>query len=118
MPGVEETKTAAYPEALHHVLKQIVEGFHPQKVILFGSYAYGTPTEDSDLDLLVVMEAEGRPLRAAANIAAAIDHPIPLDILVFEPQQLQEALECEYTFATEITTMGVVLYEAGNDKMD
>lgn len=112
MPGIEGTRTDAYTEALHRVLEQIVEGFHPQKVILFGSYAYGTPTEDSDIDLLVVMETEGRPLRAAANIAAAIDHPLSLDILVFGPRQLRYALENEYTFATEIVTRGQVLYEA------
>jgi uncharacterized protein len=97
---------------LQIIVEQIVHGFHPQKVILFGSYAYGAPTEDSDLDLLVVMEAGGRPIRAAADIAAAIDHPVPLDIIVFEPQQLQRALELEYSFATEVATRGLVLYEA------
>lgn len=112
MPGIEGTTTDIYPEALHRVLKQIVEGFHPQKVILFGSYAYGTPTEDSDIDLLIIMEVEGNPLRTAANIAAAIDHPFSLDILVFGPQQLRYALENEYTFVTEIVTRGQVLYEA------
>jgi uncharacterized protein len=97
---------------LQTIVQQIVHGFHPQKVILFGSYAYGAPTEDSDLDLRVVMDAGGRPIRATADIAAAIDHPLPLDIIVFEPQQLQHALEREFSFAMEVTTRGLVLYEA------
>jgi predicted nucleotidyltransferase len=107
-----EVKTNNHSEVLQRLVEQIVSGFYPQKVILFGSYAYGTPTEDSDLDLLVVMEAEGRPLRATANIADAIDHPLPLDILVFEPKQLQSALEREFTFVTEVMTRGIVLHEA------
>jgi predicted nucleotidyltransferase len=102
----------AQPEVLQQLVAQIVTGFNPRKIILFGSYAYGTPREDSDLDLLVVMPTEGRPLRAAANIAAAIDHPLPLDILVFEPGQLETAVEREFTFATEVMTNGIVLYEA------
>lgn len=107
-----EIKTSVHSAMLQRLVQQIVSGFHPQKVILFGSYAYGAPTAESDLDLLVVMEAGGRPLRAAANIAAAIDHPLPLDILVIEPEQLQSALDREFTFATEVMTRGTVLYEA------
>lgn len=101
-----------HPDTLQRVVQQIVSGFHPEKVILFGSHAYGAPREDSDVDLLVVMEAGGRPLRASADIAAAVDHPFSLDIVVFEPKQLQAALEHEFTFATEVTTRGIVLYEA------
>ncbi len=102
--------TKLHSEVLQKLVQQIVNGFHPQKVILFGSYAYGVPREDSDLDLLVIMEAGGRPLRAAANIAAAVDHPLALDILVLEPRQLQSALEREFTFATEVMTRGIVLH--------
>lgn len=105
-------KTDMPSKHLQTIVEQIVSGFHPQKVILFGSYAYGVPTEESDLDLLVVMDAGGRPIRAAADIAAAIDHPLPLDIIVFEPEQLKQALEREFSFATEVATRGIVLYEA------
>jgi predicted nucleotidyltransferase len=47
---------------IQKIVQQIVEHFHPQQVILFGSYAHGAPTEDSDVDLLVVMETEEPPL--------------------------------------------------------
>lgn len=53
-------KTTATERDIAEVVAQIVEHFHPQQVVLFGSYAYGTPTPDSDVDLLVVMET---PLR-------------------------------------------------------
>src|SRR5437588_7842580 len=99
-------------EALKRVVQQIVSRFHPEKVILFGSHAYGDPTEDSDVDLLVVMETNGNRLHAAAGISAAIDHPFPLDILVFEPRQLQASLERGGIFATEVASRGLGLYEA------
>jgi predicted nucleotidyltransferase len=97
---------------IQNIVQQIVEHFHPQKVILFGSYAHGTPTEDSDVDLLVVMETDEPPLHAAARIAAAIDHPWALDILVRRPSDLEASLARKGVFATEVLTTGVVLYEA------
>jgi hypothetical protein len=51
---------------IQKIVQQIVAHCHPQKVILFGSYARGTPTADSDVDLLVIMETEEPPLHAAA----------------------------------------------------
>jgi len=102
---------------IQKIVQQIVERFHPRKVILFGSYAYGKPTEDSDVDLLVVMETEGNPIHTAARIAASVDHPFPLDILVFRPSDLQASFERKGVFATEVMTRGVVLYEARDSRV-
>lgn len=99
-------------EDIRKIVWQIVQQFHPEKVILFGSYAYGEPSADSDVDLLVVMDTDDNPLRTAASIAAAIDHPFPLDILVWEPQQLIDSLARRGNFATQVTTRGETLYEA------
>src|SRR5437667_11981331 len=107
-----KSQSAIQIDGIQNVVQQIVNQFHPEKVILFGSHAYGVPTEDSDVDLLVIMEANGNLLRTAAAISAAIDHPFPLDVLVMEPHQLQASLEREGVFATEVVTRGVVLYEA------
>jgi predicted nucleotidyltransferase len=107
-----ETKTRVTLEDIQGTVQQIVERFHPRKVILFGSYTQGIPTEDSDVDLLVVMETDEKPLHAAARISAAIDHPFSLDILVFRPSDLQASLERKGIFATEVVTKGIVLYEA------
>jgi predicted nucleotidyltransferase len=97
---------------IRRVVQQIVERFDPQKVILFGSYADDRPTEDSDVDLLVVMEAADQPLHTAARISAAIDHPFALDIVVSNPSALEASFKRRGNFATEIMTRGVVLYEA------
>jgi predicted nucleotidyltransferase len=100
------------PEAIEQIVWGIVKQFHPQKVILFGSYAYGTPDEDSDVDLLVVMETDGNTLHVAATISASFDHIFPIDILVWKPGKLEESFARRGNFATEVLTRGKVLYEA------
>lgn len=102
---------------IQQIVQQIVECFQPQKVILFGSYADGTPTEDSDVDLLVVMETEEQPLHTAAQIAAAVDHPFPLDILVLRPIDWDEYLAEKAVFVMDVATNGVILYEARDFRM-
>ena len=97
---------------IREIADQIVEHSHPQKIILFGSYAYGTATVDSDVDLLVMMDTEEKPLHVAARIAAAVDHPFPLDIIVFTPSDWAASLKRKGIFATEVMTKGIVLYEA------
>src|SRR5262249_35781439 len=108
----------AIREGLRKVTQQIVEQFQPQKVTLFGSYAYGQPTEDSDVDVLVIMETEGNPLYMAAHISAAVDHPFPLDILVIRPSDLAFALQEKNIFETEVMNKGVILYEAKSHGVD
>ncbi|MDP6115801.1 MAG: nucleotidyltransferase domain-containing protein [Planctomycetota bacterium] len=109
MPQIE---SIAEMSDIQSVVRQIVNQFQPEKVILFGSYAYGKPSEDSDVDLLVVMDCEKRPIRVAAEISAAVDHAFPLDILVRKPDEFQESFERGGNFATEVLTEGHVLYEA------
>jgi predicted nucleotidyltransferase len=106
-----EVKTPVNLTEIQKVIQQIVERFQPQKVILFGSYAHGQPTADSDVDLLVIMDTDEQPLHVAARVAAAIDHPFPLDILVFTPAAFKASLRRKGVFATEVATKGVVLYE-------
>lgn len=95
-------------------MEQIVQQFHPEKVILFGSRVWGEPTPDSDADLLVVVDTDLPPLRMAARIAASVSHSIPLDILVLTPQQLNQALQQGNQFECDILRKGILLYEAEN----
>ncbi len=113
-----EAKTTVTLKDIQKIVQQIVERFHPQKVILFGSYAYGQPSADSDVDLLVVMETGENPLHTAARIAASIDHPFPLDILVRRPADLEAYLAEKGIFETEVITKGVTLYEAEDQRVD
>jgi len=107
-----EVTTAVKFEGIQEIARQIVERFQPQKIFLFGSHASGATTEDSDVDLLVVMEGDKQPLHLAAQVAAAVDHPFPLDILVFKPSEWEASLKRKGVFATEVMAKGVILYEA------
>lgn len=92
------------------VVKQIVERFQPERIILFGSYAYGKPKPESDVDLLVVMETPLRNPEQAAHIARAVDYHFGMDLLVRNPNQLKERIELGDSFLIEVTERGKVLY--------
>jgi predicted nucleotidyltransferase len=97
---------------IEHIVHEIALRFRPRRVILFGSYAYGHPTPDSDVDLLVVMDTPMRAVDQAVAIREAVDFPFPTDLLVRTPQQLEERLAMNDAFLKEITSRGIVLYEA------
>src|SRR5436309_3350197 len=90
--------------------RAIAETFHPDKVILFGSYAYGTPHADSDVDVLVVMPCRNQ-LDQAFKIHITIDPPFPVQIIVRTPHNIGWRLAEKESFHTEIVTKGKVLYE-------
>jgi predicted nucleotidyltransferase len=96
---------------IQRVVDQIVEKFDPDKVILFGSYAYGRPTDDSDIDLLVVMPHEGRPLTKSIEILHAIDYHFPLDLIVRRQEDIDRRIPLGDWFLEEITEKGKPLYE-------
>ncbi|MBM3130543.1 MAG: nucleotidyltransferase domain-containing protein [Chloroflexi bacterium] len=93
------------------VVKQIAAQFKPEKIILFGSYAYGKPKPESDVDLLVVMETPLRNSVQAAQIARALDYHFGMDLLVRRPQQIAERVALGDSFLREITAKGKVVYE-------
>ena len=109
---MSHTQTTVTRDRIEQIARQIAAKFHPQRIMLFGSHAYGEPGPDSDVDLLVIIETEGNPLHTAARISGEIDHPFAIDILVETPKYLAEALAENDLFETEVMTKGVVLYEA------
>ena len=98
--------------SIEEIARQIVKGFHPQKIILFGSYAYGVPGVDSDVDLLITMNTNRRPLDEAVEIRKAIRFPFPVDLMVRTPQEFSKRLTMGDPFIREIQERGKVLYEA------
>jgi len=96
--------------------RQIADRFQPEKIILFGSRAYGTPHEDSDVDLLVVMPARNE-LDQAYRIRVALEAPFPMDLVVFKPAALASSFADGGSFATELLTQGKLLYEARNARV-
>lgn len=99
---------------IKRLAEQIAREFHPDKIILFGSHAYGRPGPDSDVDLLVIMRFRGRPVRQAITILNKLNVLTPIDLLVRTPEQIQERLALGDQFMREIVERGKVMYEAHN----
>jgi len=85
--------------------------FKPEKVILFGSHAYGRPEADSDVDLLVIMAHTGRPPYQAAKIRTTVRAPFAVDLMVRTPRRLRQRLAMKDSFITEVMHKGRVLHE-------
>jgi predicted nucleotidyltransferase len=97
---------------IHDLAEQISVLFNPQKIILFGSYAYGTPRPESDVDLLVVMDTHLSELEQAAVICRTIPYRFGLDLLVYTPERLAQRLEWGDSFLREIMQRGTILMES------
>src|SRR5437762_3105923 len=90
--------------------RDVAERFRPERIILFGSHAYGKPHADSDVDILVVMPARNQ-IDQAVRIDREFDPPFPLDLIVRTPKTLAWRLEEGDSFLHEIIAKGKVLYE-------
>jgi predicted nucleotidyltransferase len=98
-------------KSLRPAVQRIVQELKPERVILFGSYAYGTPNPHSDVDLLVVMKTNASLKdRSWAVSRLLLPRPFPVDILVKTPKEVEKALESGDFFLKEILTRGKVLY--------
>jgi uncharacterized protein len=93
--------------------RAIATEFNPDKIILFGSYAYGRPHADSDVDLLVIMPARNQHAQSV-RIRMRLSAPFPLDLIIRTPNELTWRLEERESFLTEITSKEKVLYEKVN----
>lgn len=103
-------------EEVEKIKQVIVSKYHPKKIVLFGSYAWGKPNKDSDIDLLVVKEVkEPRPLREQAIYKILTHHftdrELPVDVIVHTTRETEERLALGDPFVKEILTKGKVLYE-------
>jgi len=96
---------------INRYARELVAKFQPERVILFGSYAEGRPTEDSDVDLLVVMDHQGRDVEQAFEIRRSIKRSFPLDLVVRTPATVHRRLAQNDTFLSTVYSKGQTLYE-------
>lgn len=95
-------------ETIERVIRKIKKQFKPQKIILFGSYAWGKPTDDSDLDIFLIMDSNlRRDLRAHQVQKVFSERKFPLDVIVYTPQELEMSLKRGNLFIREILEKGV-----------
>lgn len=98
-------------DAISDLAAQIVQRYRPLRVILFGSHAYGSPRQDSDVDLLVVMAFDGSPVRTAAEILASIDPKFPVDLVLHRPQDVEVRYRQGDPLVRDAIDRGRVIYE-------
>lgn len=98
---------------IEEIIKRIIDNYNPEKIILFGSYAYGHPTEDSDLDLLVVKDSNLPRYKRAREIRRHLwgITDIPKDIIVYTQEEIDAWGKVEEAFITNVVKKGKVLYE-------
>jgi len=102
------------PSRIRSLARRIAERFHPQTILLFGSQAWGHPTPDSDVDLLVILSTRREGAELAAEIAHETRPPFPVDILVRTPSEIRRRMAEGDLFLREILYRGRILYEAGH----
>lgn len=96
------------------LVERLIEKYKPDRIILYGSYAYGTPHKESDIDLLIVKETKDRPIDrriAVRRLVSDIRKKVPFSSLVVTPEELSNRLALGDDFFIEITQRGKVLYE-------
>ncbi len=104
-------------EDIEALAGRIAREFAPERIILFGSYARGTPTEDSDVDLLVVLPFEGNHTQKAIEIRRRVAAPFPLDLLARTPDVVRWRVEQGDFFLRDILRDGEVLYESAHGRV-
>lgn len=92
----------------------IAAAFKPRKIILFGSYAYGKPTEDSDVDVMVVMPKKRYRRDLGVRVRTRVPADFPVDVLIEPDDRLQRRIDDRECFILDVTENGRVMYEAGN----
>jgi uncharacterized protein len=99
-------------EKIAEIVQKIALGYNPDKIILFGSYANGDPDENSDLDLFVVKETDlPRPQRMVHLRKMLYGSMIPIDLIIYTPQEIEKSKENPYSFVYAVLRTGKTLYE-------
>jgi len=100
---------------IQKIVHSLVAGYAPEKIILFGSYAYGQPDADSDVDLLIIKRTKERFFKRLDTVrqVATGTHPhIPFEPIVLTPEEIERRLKSGDQFLSEVIQKGEVLYAA------
>lgn len=98
-------------EEISRVSQEITEKFFPDKIVLFGSYAYGNPSSNSDLDLLVILPFTGKNFYKSLEIYKSLNVNFPIDILARTPEDTEKRFRLGDPLIREALNKGKILYE-------
>ena len=107
------TANTRFRKIITDIVDRILKGYKPKKVILFGSYAYGEPTEDSDIDLLIIKNTDKRPIDRwieVKKLLRDISRTVPVAPLVYTEKEIEQRIAIKDFFIEEILEKGDVLY--------
>ena len=101
-----------HEDAVRQVIERIRDGYSPERIVLFGSHVWGEPTAHSDLDVLVIKETPQREAQRIRDVSRLLQpRPLPLDILVKTPEEIQQRLDVGDPFIRRIVEHGRVAYD-------
>lgn len=107
------TKIKKVKETITQIAEKIKNTYQPEKIILYGSFSYGKPREDSDIDLLIIKDTTSSPIDRQREVRKIVSDPkrlIPFQPIVVTPQELNQRLNIGDQFFHEIISRGEVLY--------
>ncbi len=97
---------------INEIVRRIAHSFDPEQIILFGSYANGTPNKDSDLDLLIIQDTDlPRHKRGLDIRISLIGIKVPMDILVYTKSEFENEKKEQYSFLNAAIKNSKILYE-------
>jgi predicted nucleotidyltransferase len=118
MKSQETTVTAVSAGQIIAFVDRVAAAFKPRRIVLFGSYAYGNPTENSDVDLLITRQRWSMsPLTAAGRIRVKLGVPFPMDLIVRSEVDVRRRIARGDDFLREVLETGITLYAADDPRV-
>jgi predicted nucleotidyltransferase len=100
------------PDKVRDLIDRIAENYKPEKIALFGSYAWGAADEWSDMDLLIIKDTDTKKTRRAEEaLKVAHDGSMSIDVIVVTPKELDWVLKKDISFIGRIMDEGMTVYE-------
>lgn len=96
---------------IEQITRTVVSQYKPEKVILFGSFAYGKPKASSDIDMLIVKKTKKRKIDRIKEVLFLVDSDLPFEPLVYTPKEIKQRLSLGDFFIEKVMNQGKVLYE-------
>jgi len=100
-------------EIVDRIVEKIKRQYQPEKIVIFGSYAWGDPTKDSDIDLLIVKKTEQKHRQRMLTVRRILSEEnalVGLDILVYTPEEIAKRLKINDSFISKILKKGNIFY--------
>ena len=112
-----QTVSSITQEKIKQVVTKIAKDYNPEKIILFGSHAWGIPNPDSDVDLFMVKRTSDSTIERHKTVGRLLfGSGFPIDVLIYTPNQVKRRLAIHDSFVQDILAKGITLYEKQKDK--